>query len=367
MKKMIINGANGYVASNFIVELLQHNYQVVALVRSNKKLSARERMEQVLLEMNDGQQLPFENLMVFDYSLFEENFALQPEQLEAIFSEEADYFHFAASLKFDIKSKEEIFSTNLQGVTNSVNTFKKYSPAASRFFFVSTAYSCGQMNDVFEERFYDDAEIDSFRNYYEQSKRYAENMIRKFRDEEQLNAHILRLSQIVGNNQNGVTKTDYGIFDFSKRIQNIALKYPDSTVRLRINPESTQNLLPIDILVNYLMDAVRAEELPVILNMVAKQSVRNADIMNSLGKLLPIKLIPEFNIQHSEMTLLERIIDAGMAFTGAYIDINLKFDTTKLDGILNAQPSKICAESIHQMLDYFLNEQATKKYKKAMS
>jgi nucleoside-diphosphate-sugar epimerase len=253
MKKIVINGANGYVASNFIVKLLQQNYSVIALARSNAKQSAEARMKEALLDMNEGEELDFSNLEVQDYSLFETDFALQKQELQHIFDGEIDYFHFAASLKFDIKSKEEIFGTNLQGVTNSVDTFLKYTKSSSRFFFVSTAYSCGRIEGTFEERFYENAEIDAFRNYYEQSKRYAENVIKNYIDEKGLNACILRLSQVVGNNETGITKTDYGIFDFSKRIQNIALKYPNRKVRIKVDPESTQNLIPIDTVVSYLM------------------------------------------------------------------------------------------------------------------
>ncbi len=361
MKKIVINGANGYVASNFINELLQKNYRVIALARSNTKFSAEDRMKAALLDMNEGESVDFSNLEVHDYSLFEADFSLQPEELETIFGGDVDYFHFAASLKFDIKSKEEIFGTNLQGVTNSVDTFLKYTQSDSRFFFVSTAYSCGNIKGTFEERFYDNAEIDAFRNYYEQSKRYAENVIRKYIDEKGLNACILRLSQVVGNNQTGVTKTDYGIFDFSKRMQNIALKYPGRKVRVKIDPASTQNLIPIDTVVTYLMSAVKAENAPVILNMIAKTSITNADLLRGLGELLPINLVPDLNLQRDEMDSLERIIAVGMSFTGAYIDTDISFDTTQLDSIVKDEVTAVTPESIRNMLEYFLNGMASKK------
>ena len=74
-----------------------------------------------------------------------------------------------------------------------------------------------------------------------------------------------------------MTKTDYGIFDFSKRIQNIAFKYPDRKVRIKVDLNSTQNLIPIDTVITYLMSAVKAKDVPVILNMIAKVSAKNAD------------------------------------------------------------------------------------------
>uniref|UniRef100_UPI0032170447 SDR family oxidoreductase n=1 Tax=uncultured Draconibacterium sp. TaxID=1573823 RepID=UPI0032170447 len=363
MKTIVINGANGYVASNFINELLLRDYKVIALVRSNKKYSAEERMKDALLHMNNGKEVNFNNLEVHNYSLFEKDFALQEEELKSIFGGNIDYFHFAASLKFDIKSKEEIFGTNLQGVTNSVDTFLKYSNPESRFFFVSTAYSCGKIAGKFEERFYENEEIDAFRNYYEQSKRYAENVIKNYIEERNLNASILRLSQVVGNNKTGVTKTDYGIFDFSKRIQNIAEKYPNSSIRIKVDPESTQNLIPIDTVVTYLMSAVRAENVPVILNIIAKSSVKNSDILNSLGRLLPIKIEADLNLKREDMNSLERIISVGMSFTRAYIDINILFDTTQLDSIVQEDVKSVTPESIFRMLEYFLNGMDGKKGK----
>ena len=355
MKKIVINGANGYVASNFINELLLEDYKVVALARSNKKYTAEERVRTALTEMNNGKEVDFSNLEVHDYSLFEENFALQESELQTIFGGNIDYFHFAASLKFDIKSKEEIFGTNLQGVTNSVNTFQKYSEKESRFFFVSTAYSCGRIEGSFKERFYDNAEIDAFRNYYEQSKRYAENVIKDYIDNKGLNACILRLSQVVGNNETGVTKTDYGIFDFSKRVQNLAKKYPGSVIRLKVDPESTQNLIPIDTVVTYLMSAVRTDNVPVILNMIAKHSVKNANILDSISSLMPVTLVPDMHLEKEQMNSLERIMAIGMSFTGAYIDTNISFDTTNLDSIVKEEVSQVSAESIHRMLSYFLS------------
>ncbi len=355
MKKIVINGANGYVASNFINELLKQDYKVIALARNNNNLSAEERIKAALLEMNNGQEVNFDKLEVHNYSLFEEDFSLLENELNDIFSGEVDYFHFAASLKFDIKSKEEIFGTNLQGVTNSINTFLKYTNYKSRFFFVSTAYSCGKLEGAFEERFYENAEIDKFRNYYEQSKRYAENVIKGYIDEKKLNACILRLSQVVGNNKTGVTKTDYGIFDFSKRVQNLANKYPNSTIRLKVDPESTQNLIPIDTVVTYLISAVKTENVPVILNLIAKSSVKNADILNSISKFLPVNLVADMHLKKEDMDSLERIMSIGMSFTGAYIDTNISFDTTNLDKIIKEEVPEVTAESVHRMLDYFLN------------
>ncbi|MGC9356169.1 MAG: NAD(P)H-binding protein, partial [Mariniphaga sp.] len=57
MQKIVINGANGFVASHFILELLEQNFEVVALVRNGEKLSAQQRMQQVLEEVSEKKQV----------------------------------------------------------------------------------------------------------------------------------------------------------------------------------------------------------------------------------------------------------------------------------------------------------------------
>ncbi|MFA5419511.1 MAG: SDR family oxidoreductase, partial [Bacteroidales bacterium] len=354
-------GANGYVASHFINELLVRNYEVIALVRESNKYSSDERMKDALAEINDGEYMKPENLKVYSYSLLDENFSIPEKYLKDIFSKNVDYFHFAASLKYDFKSKDEIFETNLKGVENSLNVFSKYANGGSRFFFISTAYSCGNISGLFKEKFYENEDISRFRNYYEQSKRFAENVVKKHIDTNNLNGHILRLSQVAGNNKSGVTKTDYGIFDFAKRIHNLAHKYPNKTVRVRFDPDSTQNLIPIDTAVSYFMRTVEVQKLPAIMNFVAKNAVKNIHIINSLCKLLPINIIPDKSIEQADMDAFERIISIGMSFTGNYVETNISFDTKNLDKVILSDSNEANEHTVFRMLEYFIGKLSEKK------
>ena len=107
MKRIIINGANGYVASNFINELLKQDYEVIALVRGESKFSSEQRMYASLMDANNGEKIIRNKLKVYNYSLLDDDFLLSSDQLESIFSKKSDYFHFAASLKYSKKTKEE--------------------------------------------------------------------------------------------------------------------------------------------------------------------------------------------------------------------------------------------------------------------
>ncbi len=361
MKRIIINGANGYVASNFIYQLLARNYEVIALVRNSGKRSSLRKMKDALSEINEGEYAIPKNLKVYNYSLHRNDFGMSPDDLKAVFEQDSDYFHFAATLKYDERSKEEILQTNLEGVENSVKVFLKYAGSGSRYFFISTSYSCGNISGPFMEEFYDNDDISGFRNYYEQSKRFAENIIKKHIDANHLNAHILRLSQVIGDSRTGFTKTDYGIFDFAKRVHKLAHRFPGETVRVQVEPHSTQNLIPVDRVVYFFFKIIETNNLPAIINLTAKNSIKNECIINSLCKLLPINLKPVEKLEAADMSSLERIISLGMSFTGSYTNTRLIFDNTNLEKIIGHGNNEVTEEMIFRMLKYFVDELSQKK------
>lgn len=364
MKTIIVNGANGYVASNLIDSLLKQRYKVIALVRPGRDDSAEYRMHEVLRDLNNGDEVDTSNLEVYPYSLLEDDFLIPKNELLYMFDGDVDYFHFAASLKYDEKSIDEIFSTNVEGVENSINVFSKYASAESRFFYIGTAYSCGRHKGVFEERFYENQDITAFRNYYEQSKRFGENMVRKYIEEKNLNAHVIRLSQVVGNSETGETKTDYGIFDFTKRMFSLANRYPNEVVKAHIDPESTQNLIPIDNVVSYFFKAIESSSAPVIMNFVADESVKNKTILETLNRHLPIHILPHKNLDRKDMNPIERLIAVGMSFTANYAETDLLFDTSEREKIIKPTVKKSTSDSVVQMLEFFIQQLTIQRKKR---
>ncbi|MFW5754994.1 MAG: SDR family oxidoreductase [Tangfeifania sp.] len=328
MQRVIINGANGYVASHFVNELLEKGYKVVALVRETAGLAAEQRMKKTLKKINP--RADFKNLDVFNYSLLGKNYSLNSQQLGEIFKDDADFFHFAASLKFKSRDKDEIFKTNVEGAENTLKVFTDNATSSSRFFYISTVYSCGKISEPFKEDFYENEGISNFRNYYEQSKRYAENLLKTYIERENLNAHIVRLSQVVGHNKTGETKTNYGVFDFVQKIQKFSSHYPNERIRIKVNPDATQNLVPIDNVVAWLMKLLTRKDFPVILNFAGRKSVTNNEIARIVNKVLPV----------------------------VYTDTNLEFDTKNLEKTVSPNGYEVTPESLHKMISYFVDQQA---------
>lgn len=356
MQKIIINGANGFVASHFILELLKQNFEVVALVRNGEKLSARQRMQQVLEEVSEKKQVDFSSLKVFDYSLTADDYSLDKNQIEDIFNDTVQFFHFAACLKFSAKDKKNIFNTNVDGLKNSIRFFEKYARPGSRFFFISTAYSCGKFSGLFEEKFYPTQDITQFRNYYEQSKRVAENVMKEYIERGKINGHVIRLSQVVGDSKTGITKTGYGIFDLAKRLYNIASLHSNNTLRIKVDPNGTQNLISIDKVVEVLMNLLIINDLPQIINLIAKKGVKNETIAECINRNLPMKIILDKTLQKKNMNALERMIAVGMSFTGKYAHINLQFAHENLDKIMLSENNEITKQSLCRMMDHYIYE-----------
>ncbi len=282
-------------------------------------------------------------------------------QLDEIFEEEADFFHFAACLKFTAKDQEEIFKINVEGVENSIKVFLKHAKPGSRFFFVSSVYSCGKFDGPFQEKFYPEQSIENFRNYYEQSKRFAENTVKKYIEKENLNGYIIRLSQVVGNNKTGKTITDYGVFDFAKRMESLSSHFPNKTVRIKVDPHSTQNLIPIDTVTGYFMKIPELDKLPVITNFIGKKYMKNEDIIQSINRILPMNIIQDKNVETERMNILERRIAAGMSFTGVYANVNLQFSSQNLDRYFSPAGKEVTVESLGRMLEYFIRDTQSKK------
>ena len=207
---------------------------------------------------------------------------------------------------------------------------------------------------MFEEKFYQNASIESFRNYYEQSKRYAENVVQRYIESDSLNGHVIRLSQVVGDYDTGVTITDYGIFDFVKRLKVLSRRYPNSTVRIKIDPESTQNFVSINKVISCLMRFLAMDKVPLIVNIVGKISVKNDSIVKNICNLLPITIIQDEMLDSEYLSVNERIIAAGMSFTGEYTCTDLLFDCKNLDNYSISNEHEVTSQSLNKMLEYYI-------------
>jgi nucleoside-diphosphate-sugar epimerase len=356
--RIIIDGANGYVASYFVKHLIDKDMDIVCLVRSKNDFSGYKRMQNSLLNIGCLDSIRNrEKVQIHDYRLLDHDFGIPVNQLNDIFSGDFDYFHFAANLKYSSKDKDELFRTNREGVDNSIKIFQKYATPNSRYFLISTAYVCGWDENPTREIFFEDKDISHFRNYYEQSKRSGENVLRKYLNrDDNFSGFIIRLGQIVGESDTGITHTSYGVFDFFYRLFVFSRRYPNKRVRIRMDPEGTQNMISVNYALKCLDKIISNKNLPLpeIINLVSNHPIKNDYIAKNINDLLPIDLIQVPQIKRDEMNLFEKIVLAGMAFTGSYTTSKLMFQNENLKKVVQEETGSVTKENLGKMFLYFL-------------
>ena len=117
--KVVVTGANGFLASNIIRELLRRNIEVRGMVRRNSNLKSLEGLD---IEFVNGE------------------ITHQPDVMQAV--EGCDVvIHAAANTSQFDSNPMALYPTNVEGTRHVVEAVKKY--AVKRLIFVSTVNTIG--------------------------------------------------------------------------------------------------------------------------------------------------------------------------------------------------------------------------------
>ena len=154
MKKALVTGANGFIGSHLVRELLKRGYEVNCLVRHTSDLSSL-----------DG--LPV--------SSFVGN-VLEPQTLAAPIKEVDYVYHLAAEL---MATEQDVFEQAIvTGTTNMLNAAKKYAgKTLKRFLYVSSQSAAGPGKDVVP---IDETAVRRPISWYGEAKKKAEDVVHSF-------------------------------------------------------------------------------------------------------------------------------------------------------------------------------------------
>lgn len=233
---IFLTGFPGFIAGRLVKRLATSDTQFFLLVQPNFIEKAKQDVEKIARESN----IPLENFALIEGDITRENLGISEEDLATVLAETTDVFHLAAV--YDLAVEKNLgYLVNVEG-TKNVNEIAKKMPNLRRYNYVSTCYVAGKRTgDILENELEHDA---GFRNYYEETKYFAEMEVEKLKGE--LPVTIFRPSVVVGDSETGETaKYDgiyYVIFYYKKfapllRLANVGNK----TVRL--------NLVPVDFVV----------------------------------------------------------------------------------------------------------------------
>ena len=361
LRTQVVDGANGYIGSNLIHHLVRRGHRVVGLARHDEA-AVRSIVETAVI--GDVEPDPFDHslLEVVPYTLLDEQLSLDDEALARVFAEPCDFWHVAASLKYQPGNSGELMAVNVDGSRNTLECVSRHAPAGSRYFLVGTAYSCGLDDDVVREEWHEDAPPSAFRNYYEYSKRLGELVFRDYLDRGAVTGALLRLGPIVGDSRSLRTSNSYGLYQFLDRISRIAKRYPGERVRIVGHPQAALNFLPVDHCIRWMAEladnGVETLEPPIV-HILDSGAVPVPEAFTHLNKRigLLLELIGEPGEGDEPLTQLENLLRAGMAFTGRYVDRPGMFDDSNFSKLLGERPTQVMTmELLDDLMGWFLND-----------
>ncbi|MBI1347541.1 NAD-dependent epimerase/dehydratase family protein [bacterium] len=244
-----LTGATGLLGNYLLRDLLLADQPVAVLVRSNRRMSARQRMENLLLHWDRELGRPLPRPVVLEGDITQPDLGLNACDLRWATEYCTAIVNNAASLSFEATSSEgEPYRSNVTG-TQNVLEFARQADIRE-FHHVSTAYIAGLRSGKVLE-----SEVDvgqKLGNDYETSKLTAEKMVRSA---DFINPPtVYRPGIIIGDTQTGFTTTYHGFYAALQLTHTLASTHERderglvcaSDVRLNLNGDETKHLVPVD-------------------------------------------------------------------------------------------------------------------------
>lgn len=319
--RRVLTGATGFVGSHFLLRWLQQGEHVLALARADSHAAATERVAQALHGAASSLAVPpaFPRAQALAADLDQVGCGLSASALGSLRNHGAsELWHFAASLQYEERQRAAIFKTNVEGTRHALNL--AHSLGCTWFVHVSTAYTAGRRRGVIPELL-PPRDVE-FNNCYEASKAEAEHLVAELCAERGMRYAILRPSIVVGphcSKSTGGSST--GLYGFAREM--LRARGPLSALakplRIRGEPDTPLNLLPVDWFVDDVAELVRGG---VHESGVYHHTLDCSPTIQQVGEVLADLLgLPGFSIatSHAADSPLEQLLARRTAFYATYL------------------------------------------------
>jgi thioester reductase-like protein len=265
----LLTGATGFLGSSLAPELLRSDRErVYCVVRPRgditERLHGAVRAAADAAGIDDDLDDELSRLIPLAGDIAEPGLGLSDADRQRLVDDLPDeMWHTAASLRYEDKHKAEIMATNVDGTEHMVETVVGLGiPVLNH---ISTAYVAGlRTGDVHEEPYDPGFEPN---NWYEASKRLGEDTVVAHADRFE-RVRIMRPSIVVGNLSTYRSCSDSGYYGFIRGLDRFCRLlerqedgYLDrNRVKLYVEPHSSLNLVPIDVLVTEAIEIADDED-----------------------------------------------------------------------------------------------------------
>ncbi len=235
MNKVFVTGFPGFIGARLLTELLRKDetFEVVALVQPKFLGAAETSRARICSEVPSASS----RFALVTGDITQEKLGLGEGSVRS--EEITGILHLAAAYDLAI-SRQRGMTINVEG-TQNVIAFARGCRNLLRFDYVSTAYVSGDHRGSFSESDFEMGQ--KFKNYYEETKYLAEEVVRKERD---LPWTIYRPGIVVGDSVTGETSKYDGPYYVMKTMDALPNHFPFPKIG---RGDTEVNLVPIDFIV----------------------------------------------------------------------------------------------------------------------
>lgn len=322
--KLFITGGTGFLGTELIKKLLAENHHVYVLVRSKKKLAA-------LLETIPD--VYHSRLEAVEGNISSTNLGIQEDVKESLKYTIDAFYHSAALLSFDPKDADKLYEVNYLGTKNTLEFAKEM--GVSSYYYISTAYTLGKQNKALETLH---TSTSGYHNAYEDTKSQGEHLVMSYSDK--MKVSIFRPAIIVGHSQTGECDSSFGLYGFIKGIEVFNKRQSrsgknTSNQRFRIvaDPCGTQNIVPVDYVVDVLYAGLHGAENSQIYHITNPAPPTNLEIFQMICSLLNISNIDVVSGEQ-ELSVEEELLNGFISSFAPYMNTTLEFSVKNTAALL---------------------------------
>ena len=335
-----VTGATGFVGSNLVLELLQRpDTEIYALARPAAE-PAETRLQSVLRHAaraagyeDSLDQAILDRCHAVAGDVHNENCGVGDES----FPRPDQFWHIAASLRYEDRYAAEIFRTNVEGTRNAIALARRCG-VTGNFNYVSTAYVSGLQMGLIRE------EVSSNRsgnNPYEQTKMEAEGLVHQCRD---LHSRVFRPSIVIGHSVTRVVSSGFsGFYGFVRRVLRLRQLLERiqeglssrAGLRVIVDPAARMNLIPVDVATRQMVRIAESHPPETIFHVTNPAAPLASDVARVIFSELELQL-PILVTDDTGMNWIDRKIEEGLGFYKCYFRGSRQFDRRNSDRALGS-------------------------------
>lgn len=345
-KTILLTGITGNLGAHAALRFLKGGHRVYAVVRGRGSDDCRRRVMKSLAKFcrAEGEAADLsDNLRIVEGDI------ASGEGLEARALADGidETWHFASSLKYMPRDREEIFRANVGGLRRVLSLHRRCRNASARFFYISTAYLGGRgLKRVPEARIpYGEGLV--FNNCYEQSKLLAENLFLDALARGEVEGAVFRPSIVIAERRTGRLIHYGGLYQvvwtcfFLSRLMDQAGER-DKRVRIAVGRRQKMNFIPLDDVTDTMLAlGEHGVGKGPVFNIVSRRPADCRETFAIISRHTGLQAIPYEveELRGVRKTRYELLASYLLDYIHPYINNEVSFDTDNTDAVQPSLPA----------------------------